>query len=215
MEPQQARLTLFVFLALSGVIVFNALYLQKDAGIIPAKGPVSGVLNRVDGSSSSSSSLAAVSGQTESDEKKLLRAIRRELTRRNYFPGNANSRLDGRLDVMTIGAIMAYQYDNGLKVTGVASQNLLKEFLFAGGKKRPSGKKIPDYSPGTRRLVAEIQGILSARGYYRAKIDGIFKSRTVEAVRRFEAARGLPVTGRISGLLIQELMRSTGTSFRS
>ncbi len=205
MEPQQARLTLAVFLAFSAAIVFNALFMQKDAGFVKrAVYPNISLKNDRPFSASSNQKL---------EGSELLRAIRRELASRNYFPGNASSRLDGRVDAMTMGAIMAFQYDSGLQVTGLVSEGLLKSFLFGVDDAAGLKSGAPRMSAETHPLVAEIQGILSAKGYYDGKIDGIFKGRTMEAVRRFERDRGLPVTGRISGLLVQELSRLTGVAF--
>jgi peptidoglycan hydrolase-like protein with peptidoglycan-binding domain len=209
MEPQQARLTFAVFVALSVVIVFNALYLQNDAGFA----------TRAVFDHASPDGAVGEGGEAREPQKQkgssLLRAIRRELSQHNYFPGNANSRLDGRVDAMTMGAIMAYQYDSGLAVTGRARDALLKSFLFGVGDKVRRQGEMVELSEDTRPLVAEIQGILSAKGHYSGKIDGIFRKQTMEAIRRFESDRGLPVTGRVSGLLIQELTRMTGVAFSS
>ena len=207
MEPQQARLTLLVFMAFSVAIVFNALFLQKDAGF--STGPAR-----------ANASAGDLSGTRMSDENTerhtLLRALRRELAAHNYFPGHTSSHLDGDLDAMMIGAIMAYQYDSGLEVNGLATDALLKSFFFGVDKSvRPARQQgeLPLTNAGSHQLVAEIQGILSAKGHYGGAIDGIFTARTMAAVKRFESDRGLPVTGRISGLLVQELTRSTGVVF--
>ena len=208
MEPQQARLTFAAFMALASIIVFNALYLQKDAGFsVRADQARTALEQKAEDLLSVSSSRRSFKGN------KLHAAIRRELSQRNYFPGSSIARLDGRLDAMTMGAIMAYQYDNGLPVTGMATNELLKTFLFGVDKAAHRFGKAPVMSAQTRQLVAEVQGILSAKGHYSGKIDGIFKEQTIEAVKRFERLAGLPVSGRISGLLVQELTRATGVAF--
>lgn len=208
MEPQQARLTFFVFLSFTVAIVFNALYFQKDAGFA-VRGSYSGTVSMRAGEEMQ---MGNAIGKTVKGND-LLRAIRRELANHNYFPGNSSSRLDGRVDAMTMGAIMAYQYDSGLAVTGLVSDGLLKSFLFGVDKRASRRARRPVFSRDTRQLVAEIQGILSAKGHYTGKIDGLFASKTMGAVKRFESNRGLPVTGRISGLLVQELSRATGVAF--
>ena len=204
MEPQQARMTLFVFMAFSATIVFNALFLQKDAGFATRDVPTS----------ASAGQQSGVQPISYIDERRtLLLALRRELSGRNYFPGHASSRIDGRVDAMTIGAIMAYQHDSGLQVTGLASDALLKSFLFGVDKSRHQSEDNRRASRSPSQLVAEIQGILSAKGHYGGKIDGLISPQTMEAVKRFESNRGLPVTGRVSGLLVQELTRLTGVGF--
>ena len=161
MEPQQARLTFVAFLALSLVIIVNAVFLQSDAGLALRSYPQNAPLSRVSGVQS----VAKSSNQT-SPRQNLVHAIRRELLRRNYFPGSAASRLDQRLDAMTMGAIMAYQYDHGLRVTGRATNALLKSFLFGVELPQNGSGKQPEMSSDTHQLVAEVQGILSAKGYY-------------------------------------------------
>ncbi|MCP4934280.1 MAG: peptidoglycan-binding protein [bacterium] len=208
MEPQQARLTFVAFLALSGFIVFNALFMQKDAEFMLRVGTDNAALK-----GNTSNVLQTMRGNHSFKGDKLHIAIRRELSQLQYFPGARSSRLDGRLDAMTMGAIMAYQYDLGLPVDGVASNTLLKSMLFGATKSADQPKTMPQMGLETRQLVAEIQGILSVKGHYRGKIDGIFKGQTIEAVKRFERRAGLPVTGRVSGLLVQELTRRTGVAF--
>ena len=208
MEPQQARLTLAAFLALSGFIVFNAVFMQKDAGFAMRANSDRALL-KPDAGEVVSVNLGAQNVKGE----KLYAAIRRELSQRQYFPGSHISRLDGRLDAMTMGAIMAYQYDSGLPVNGLANDALLKSLLFGTAGATVRYEIAPEMSADTHQLVAEIQGILSAKGHYRGKIDGLFEAATIQAVKRFEAHAGLPVSGRISGLLVQELTRSTGVAF--
>jgi peptidoglycan hydrolase-like protein with peptidoglycan-binding domain len=62
-----------------------------------------------------------------SNEGDVLRAVQRELGRRGYNPGIAN----GVANVTTRVAIMAYQRDHGLPLTGEASDALLKAIVFA------------------------------------------------------------------------------------
>ena len=210
MEPQQARMTFAVFMAFTLTIVFNALYFQKDAGFASV-----GTGDRnIAGADRNEVSVAGQDSRRVAGND-LLQAIRRELSAHNYFPGTSGSRFDQRADVMTRGAIMAWQYDNALPVTGLVSQELLKSFLFGVSRKADGQTKPPKFGVETRQLVAEIQGILSARGHYTGKIDGLFAKQTMAAIKRFESDRDLPVTGRISGLLVQELTRLTGVVFTS
>jgi len=208
MEPQQARLTFVAFMALASIIVFNALFLQKDAGFSLRANTENASFDLRAGGLAGS-----VSDSRNDRGSKLHAAIRRELSQRNYFPGSSISRLDGRLDAMTMGAIMAYQHDSGLPVTGLATDSLLKSFLFGIDKAARLSPKASEPGADTRQLVAEIQGILSAKGHYSGKINGLFDARTLQAVKRFERHAGLPVSGRISGLLVQELTRLTGVAF--
>ena len=210
MEPQQARMTFAVFMAFTVAIIFNALYLQKDAGFV-----VRGDADRAMLRPAIGTPLAGKTRRVPTKRDDLLRAVRRELGNHNYFPGTSSRELDGSVDAMTTGAVMAYQYDNDLNVTGLVSDALFKSFLFGVDNKNKDRKGVPSFSTHTHQLVAEIQGTLSAQGHYQGKIDGLFAGKTMDAIKRFESDRGLPVTGRVSGLLVQELTRLTGVDFNA
>jgi hypothetical protein len=69
----------------------------------------------------------------------LVRAVQRELGRRGYSPGIPN----GVVNPATRGAVMAYQRDHGLPVTGEASEALLKAIVFeSSGAVRAPGNAI-------------------------------------------------------------------------
>ena len=205
MEPQKARLAFSGFLTLCALIVFNALFLQKDAGFVDH------AVSRSAGSRiEPRPGLSHPTGRHEARQLDLLRAVRRELSAQNYFPGRSAS---GRLDAMTMAAIMAFQYDHDLPVTGKPSNELLKNILFGMNNRQEGMDKGNSIPADSSQMVAEIQGTLSALGLYRGKIDGLLGKAGQQAIRRFESKRGLPVSGRISGLLVQELMRVTGVEF--
>jgi len=197
------------------LIVFNALFLQKDAGFIRQAAQMRAGISLAGGREA----VADRSGQGDR-QADLLRAIRRELAAQDYFPGRflsgqASRGEAGVLDAMTCGAILAWQYDHHLPMTGKPSDDLLKQLLFGVSPSSPSSAVGKRLHPPARplRLVAEIQGTLAGYGFYRGRIDGLSGEATREAIRRFERARGLPVTGRVSGLLVQELQRFAGVAF--
>ena len=71
---------------------------------------------------------------------------------------------------------------------------------------RASGP-LDSLDPGMKRsYVIGIQEELAARGYDPGPIDGIAGRRTYEAIRRYQAAAGLPVDGRPSPDLLNHLM---------
>lgn len=78
----------------------------------------------------------------------------------------------------------------------------------------PSGQgsaPSPDAAPAphyTREQVAETQQILTELGYDPGPVDGLMGRRTRRAIRDFEDARGLPVTGIPSDTLLGELRRA-------
>jgi len=67
-----------------------------------------------------------------------------------------------------------------------------------------------DYQYWTN-LAASVQSELTRRGYYHGPTDGVIGSDSSEAIRAFQAAQGLPVTGRIDSKLLSAL----GIRYRS
>jgi peptidoglycan hydrolase-like protein with peptidoglycan-binding domain len=54
------------------------------------------------------------------------------------------------------------------------------------------------YSPALADAESyAIQGRLKVDGYYTGKIDGIIGDSTKDAIRAFQAERGLPITGHV------------------
>lgn len=53
--------------------------------------------------------------------------------------------------------------------------------------------------------VMTAQRLLTALGYYRGPIDGVYGSGTRSAVSQFEAAQGLPQTGAVTPSLVQRM----------
>jgi TPR repeat protein len=58
-------------------------------------------------------------------------------------------------------------------------------------------------------VVVEIQARLGRLGVYSGRIDGVAGPRTREAIRDYEAAKGLPVTGSPSDALLRHLREAT------
>ncbi|MGD9536081.1 MAG: peptidoglycan-binding protein [Alphaproteobacteria bacterium] len=125
--------------------------------------------------------------------------LQEELAAHGYTPGQ----VDGVLGSRTRQAIRQYQKDAGLLVNGVASKELLDHMKFALPK--VYAKKATPSSGPSRELVREVQTGLATRGYYASEIDGLIGPATREAVRRFQADAGLPVTGTVDRRLAGEL----------
>jgi peptidoglycan hydrolase-like protein with peptidoglycan-binding domain len=56
--------------------------------------------------------------------------------------------------------------------------------------------------------VLDIQRALAERGYYDGEVDGLPGPRTHQAIREFEAAQGLKVTGETSEALLAHVLRA-------
>ena len=137
----------------------------------------------------------------------MVTSIQRELQERDYDPGPAN----GFVDLQTRAAIMAYQSDAGLAVTGIASNNLLKHIVL-GETPDPITEQsgIPSE---TTDLIKAVQRFLRDQGYRPGAADGVAGSGTRRAIRAFERDRDLAQTGRISGKLIRGIVAIAGSNF--
>ena len=50
-----------------------------------------------------------------------------------------------------------------------------------------------------------VQTKLAQRGYYHGSIDGVLGSSSQQAIKQFQAAKGMHVTGRIDPKLVKSL----------
>lgn len=139
------------------------------------------------------------------NREETVRAIQRELTALGYAPGTA----DGVPGLMTRAAVMAFEFDSGLEISGRANPDLLKAILL-GVPKRGSGKPPVLTSSGDdvviKDVVGRIEHILVQLGYLRGPADGIFDNATSKAILLFESDQGLAKTGRVSGRLVARLL---------
>lgn len=129
----------------------------------------------------------------------LWRSIQTGLARQGYRPGEAT----GLASLPTRAAILAYEYDHALPLTADASQELLQSLIF--GLPRAPGKGSLTAGPAAREVVQTVQKALNQLGFATGQADGVLGPRTQRAIIAFERDRGLDVTGRISGRLIEAL----------
>jgi peptidoglycan hydrolase-like protein with peptidoglycan-binding domain len=130
-----------------------------------------------------------------------IRAIQRELRQRGY--GALVS--DGRLRLATRAAIMAYEYDHGLPLTGQASEPLLARILFGGAPAADPAAAGKVRSAEAQEVVRSVQQWLAALGYQPGAPDGQLQAETIRAIREFEMDKGLVPKGRISAELVGQL----------
>lgn len=213
-----ARLVFLTFLAMSGSIVYNALYLQDLRGLasLPPAAPAA--------------KTAAVSLAGPSVEVKLppvstdlpplsaenggsllvVRAVQRELAARGYDVGET----DGMLSVKTRAAISTYESRESLPVTGIATDELLHHILLGGSAKpADTGSVAADPATATQdesATVMAVQQILADLGYDPGIPDGAIGSSTSAAISAFQRDRNIPETGHLSPELLDQLKRVTG-----
>ena len=137
----------------------------------------------------------------------VIRAIQRELNTRGYAPGAP----DGVAGLVTRAAIMAYEHDTGIALTGDATQELLGRIVLGPAVPavaRPGKSEVKGAeATAVVKLVAQS---LSAQGYGASKSDGLLDAALVKAIREFEADQKLPDTGRVSAALVSRLIRLQG-----
>lgn len=133
----------------------------------------------------------------------VVRAVQRELAHRGYEPGAA----DGLVHPVTRAAVMAYEHDHGLPLTGQPTEDLLKAILF-GVPASDNSRIRREPLPQAQDIIRSVQDSLASLGYEIAT-DGRMGEETARAIRAFEAKHGLNPSGRISGALMLKLRDAT------
>jgi peptidoglycan hydrolase-like protein with peptidoglycan-binding domain len=217
-----ARLMFLAFLGLTGSIIYNALYLQDQHGtpLVAAASPPGQVVTAPERAPRAElAKLPPVSTDLPPLEveagspRLLLRAVQRELAARGFDVGPA----DGKPSNKTRAAISAYEKSQGLAVTGVATDNLLRHILL-GASLEPSvatGSVAADadgdsIKPKEGATVKAVQQILADLGYAPGPVDGAPGEATTRAISTFQRDRNIAETGRITPELLRELKRVTG-----
>ena len=139
---------------------------------------------------------ASASADTET-----VRAVQAELNRRGYGPLAA----DGVMRPAARAAVMAFEHEHRLPLTGEASQELLKQILFGAPPAAGAAGPPEVRSPQAQGVVRDVQRQLAARGYRPGAADGRLSAETIAAIRTFEADQGLVPKGRISAVLLDRL----------
>ncbi len=138
-------------------------------------------------------------------------AIQRELQSRGYQPGSQ----DGVAGAVTRAAIMAWEHDHGLALTGEPTDAIMKAIVL-GVSAASAGQITAQWQalPKERRTRAEhlirwVQQSLSALGYNPGPASGRVSTDTARAIREFEMDQNLAPSGRISGPLVARASKLT------
>jgi peptidoglycan hydrolase-like protein with peptidoglycan-binding domain len=231
------RLCVVVFLTVAAAISINALYLQdapRIAGVAmqtPAPSADAPISSAAATASLPKSALAAsaasraettvamaeavarpapVRTATKPAPAKLVKAIQRELSDRGYAVGADN----GVLGLQTRAAIIAYEFDEQMPLTGDPSEAVLKSLIFGQATKK-GGPGTAERFERRRRLVAEVQEALAEMRYRSGPADGHLDAATREAIRKFEGDRRLQAGGRLTERVLLELVIVTGRPLNS
>jgi peptidoglycan hydrolase-like protein with peptidoglycan-binding domain len=241
MTPRQAQVTIGGFLVLAAGVAINALFLQGKPMPAPATssdGPLARAgsdrlhkgLEPSSAQRSGQRVLAAApeeriyrfgqvsparpkaevaaGGQEAEGGAETVRAVQRELRQRGYgaLPN------DGIVRLPTRAAVMAFEYDNGLALTGQVTEALLAHIVLgkAVGADNSSAGKVR--SVQAENVIRSVQQALLALGYQLGAADGRLGEDTVRAIREFEVDKGMVPRGRISMEVLARLNEAPGPS---
>lgn len=135
----------------------------------------------------------------------ITRGIQRELDARGYDAGQP----DGVAGLVTRAAIFAYEYDNGLVLSGKPSEPLLSQIVLGSssltqGNSRPGRTLTPDGESLVRTVKQQLNGL----GYQTGAGGATLTPEFARAIREFEVDQKLAESGRISGPLVSRLIRA-------
>jgi peptidoglycan hydrolase-like protein with peptidoglycan-binding domain len=135
-----------------------------------------------------------------------IRSLQKELLALGYGPLVVN----GAPVPLTRAAIMGYEHDNGLALTGEASAKILKRVRGETPRTTgdPEARKIRSLE--AEQVVRTVQHSLTTLGHQPGRIDGRLGEETEKAIRAFEVEVGIPATGRVSAELFSHLARGVG-----
>lgn len=218
-----ARLVFLAFLGLTGTIIYNALYLQDEhRGAMGSAASVTAIHSRIVAAPAAApvaklpavrTDLPPLKGQEVPEQ--LVRAVQRELKERGYDTGPA----DGKLREDTRAAIASYEKAEGLPVTGVPTDELLREILLGvsakgagatGSLKPASSESSPPTVSDDTATIKAVQQIMSDLGYSPGPVDGTLGASTSHAIAAFQRDRKMAQDGRITPELLREIKRVTG-----
>lgn len=173
--------------------------------------------------SSSAQKASAVAGHLGSLKSGMNGSAVRTLQKNLRTLGYYNGSVDGDYGSGTEAAVSAFQNASGLKADGVAGKatlNAIQNALSGGGSGSSGSKSNPDVygltassggytslsaSSGKKNDVSALQSVLQANGYYSGSVDGSYGSGTSDAVKKYQRAAGLRVTG-VAGPCTQRLL---------
>ena len=236
-----ARLVFLAFFGLTGTIIYNALYLQEhaprgaasttSAHEVAGESPAPALPRTTSRSQEVPALQAATSVEPASvppvstdlppldpatgESQLVVRAVQRELAARGYDVGP----LDGALSDKTRAAISAYQSSQGLAVTGVPSDELLRQILLGDSLESAAATGSLAASDSIETQAAEsttvkgLQQVLADLGYAPGPIDGAWGENTSRAIAAFQRDRDIAETGQITPELLGELRQVSGRDF--
>lgn len=153
--------------------------------------------------------LLAVIASLPADE--LIRSVQKKLAEGGYYSGA----LDGDAGSMTHAAIRRFQIAESLKVTGELNHQTLAKLGLDSIEPAPDYTAIGRFFPngplasaGINRQVAAIRSAqekLAAAGLYAGPHNGLPGGVLAAALREWQTARGLAVSGKLDSGTVEAL----------
>jgi peptidoglycan hydrolase-like protein with peptidoglycan-binding domain len=139
-------------------------------------------------------------------DPEVIKAVQRELTTQGYGPLTP----DGVPGLVTRAAIMAFEHDSRMPLTGEATGRLLGRLqmtpaLAASQPPDPAAGKVR--STAAELVIRTVQQSLAALGYQVGRVDGRPGDDVQRAIQEFELDEGLAPTGRVSAEVFARLGR--------
>lgn len=205
MTPRRLQLGLVAYAGLSGLVLANLLLLhgangthdgRVEIGVSPegAARPLVRAMTIQPVAAIPAPDVASVD---------TARAVHRELSARGYVTGSP----EGPVSLVTRAAVMAYEADHGLGLTGEPTDSLLERIILGQATANAALPVSTKIGPQAEQVVRTAQQALVVLNYGPLKVDGFPGDATVLAIRKFERAQGMTETGRISGALIMALAK--------
>ena len=140
---------------------------------------------------------------TEGDAGLNVYMLQKKLAALGYFEGSCTASFGD----LTKSAVRAYQRDRGLAASGHADADTWAA-LYAETDEDGAAHRIGDYGDEIRAL----QERLNALGFFDHEITGIYGFTTETAVRLYQLAANLPVTGEIDDRTLAHLNGGSAVS---
>jgi peptidoglycan hydrolase-like protein with peptidoglycan-binding domain len=195
----------------SSFLIFAAVLLAPAAQLTQEKSS-----QRIQQDRTNDSNRKQWSNQAVSIEK--VRQVQTALKSRGFDPG----RIDGVMGPKTTTAIRSFQSSRGLNASGMIDESTMSALQIkpaagptANASNSPSPRQDPQFPDPLPQIhqsggdigvgptafdledVREAQMALKNRGYDPGETNGMVSSQTQAAVRQFQMANGLPITGRL------------------
>ena len=141
--------------------------------------------------------------------------------------------INGKFGELTESAVKKFQGNLGLKVDGIVGSQTWTKLETNSFPKNPQNrgnlpytpyphqspivpdnfpKAVPQYKIYAKKgdrgsKISYLQEELLFRGFYQGKIDGVYGSQTENAVKRFQSAHNLAITGFVDEFTLKELRK--------